>query len=140
MEGCPHCDEVLATTLPALEQKYGSLLNIQKIELISVEDVDQLYQLGEAFGLKRENIKVPFVVMGDKALVGKADINKNLPLLMQSALEENQASLNAADSPAPAFSASPLNFMIPVIAAGLTLVGLIVNRVRKKRETNNLEE
>lgn len=128
MEGCPHCDEVMAATLPALEQTYGPLLDIQKIELISVEDVDRLYELGKKFGLDKEKTRVPFVVFDDKALTGKEEINKTLPGLIQNHFEDTDSDLSIPK----AEPTKKLNLSTPLIITVVFLIGSIIGVLYKK--------
>ena len=56
------------------------------IEVKSQQDVDSLYQLGVALNIPKQNIGVPFLVIGDKALVGSAQILAELPGLIEKHL------------------------------------------------------
>ncbi|MAT44192.1 MAG: hypothetical protein CL609_17815 [Anaerolineaceae bacterium] len=128
MDGCPHCEEVMETTLPVLKQKYGDNLDIQEIELISVEDVNQLYDLGEQFGLEREKIEVPFVVFNGSALSGQDQINKTLPDLIQREAEITHPNIYLPnDEKAPNTSLA-----IVLIFAVVILIGLVVGGLVKK--------
>ena len=51
MEGCSNCDTVLKEVLPPLEAKYGEQLAITRVQLVTTEDVDQLYQAGAGLGI-----------------------------------------------------------------------------------------
>jgi len=86
MEGCPHCHEVINNVLPPLQQKYGEQLNVRLIEVKSQQDVDQLYQVAAALNIPQQNVGVPFLVIGDKALVGSAQIPAELPALIEKHL------------------------------------------------------
>ena len=86
MDGCPHCHEVINNVLPPLQKKYGDQLNVHLIEVKSQQDVDSLYQLGVALNIPKQNIGVPFLVIGDKALVGSAQILAELPGLIEKHL------------------------------------------------------
>ena len=83
MDGCPHCHEVINNVLPPLQQKYGDKLSIHLIEVKSQQDIDQLYQLGAALNVPKQNVGVPFLVIGDKVLVGSAQIPAELPALIE---------------------------------------------------------
>jgi len=86
MDGCPHCHEIINNVLPPLQQKYGDKLNIHLIEVKSQQDVDQLYQLGAALNIPKQDVGVPFLVIGDKVLVGSAQIPAELPGLIEKHL------------------------------------------------------
>ena len=42
--GCPHCETVLRYTLPPLQESYRNQLNIQMVELVTLEDVDEFFR------------------------------------------------------------------------------------------------
>ncbi len=86
MDGCPHCHEVIDQVLPPLQQKYGDQLNVHLIEVKSQQDIDQLYQIGAALNIPKQDVGVPFLVIGDKALVGSAQIPAELPALIEGYL------------------------------------------------------
>jgi thiol-disulfide isomerase/thioredoxin len=69
MDGCSHCHEVIEQVLPPLQQKYGAQFDLQLIEVVTADDIDRLYQVGAAYGLAKEQVGVPFLIIGDRALV-----------------------------------------------------------------------
>jgi uncharacterized membrane protein/glutaredoxin len=83
MSGCPHCPEVIDTVLPPLKAKYGDWLDIRLIEIVSAEDVGRLYQVAASVGLAKEQVVVPLLVIGDRALVGSEQIPAELPGLIE---------------------------------------------------------
>ena len=86
MQSCPHCHVVLDNVLPPLQQRYGNLLEILLIEIVTVEDVDELYHLAVEFGIPKETTGVPFLIIGDDVLIGSDDILTRLPRLIQDYL------------------------------------------------------
>lgn len=86
MDGCPHCHEVIDTVLPPLQQKYGGQFDLQLIEVVTTEDIDRLYEVGAAFGFAKEQVGVPFLIIGDRALVGAEQIPAELPQLIEQHL------------------------------------------------------
>ncbi|RMF04574.1 MAG: vitamin K epoxide reductase [Chloroflexi bacterium] len=86
MATCPHCHYVLDEVLPPLEQKYGDRLQIRLIEVNSEEAWNQLVQVGAAMGFSPDQLGVPFLVIGDKALIGSAQIPDELPGLIEQYL------------------------------------------------------
>jgi uncharacterized membrane protein len=84
--GCPHCETVLLYTLPPLQQSYRNQLNIQMVELVTLEDVDEFFAIFTAFGLKKENIDVPLLLINDMAMVGSEQIAAELPDLIEEYL------------------------------------------------------
>lgn len=86
--GCPGCEIVLNETLPPLEEKYGDTLNIQKIEVVTLEDINRLYRIGAAYDMPREQVGLPLLVIGDKLLAGSTQIPTELPGLIETYLAE----------------------------------------------------
>jgi uncharacterized membrane protein/glutaredoxin len=86
MDGCPHCHDVIDHVLPPLQQKYGEEFDLQLIEVVTTEDIDRLYEVGASFGLVKEQVGVPFLIIGDRALVGSNQIPAELPQLIEQHL------------------------------------------------------
>ena len=86
MDTCPHCHVVLDEVLPPLQQKYGDQLQISLIEVKSEETWNQLTQVGTALGISPDRLGVPFLVIGDKALIGSGQIPAELPGLIEQHL------------------------------------------------------
>lgn len=82
MRGCPHCHDVLDNVLPPLQEKYGDQLEIKLIEVASSEAVDQLVQSANTFGIPKEQVVVPFLIIGNRALIGSVQIPAELPGLI----------------------------------------------------------
>lgn len=85
---CPHCHEVLTHVLPPLQQQYGERLEIWLIELQSSADSDLLYRTAERYGFPPERVGVPFLVIGEHALIGSAQIPEELPGLIEEYLAQ----------------------------------------------------
>lgn len=86
MEGCPHCHYVLEEVLPPLQAKYGEQLKIFLIEVRTTEELERLYQIGDYFGLAREQMGVPFLLIGEHVLIGSVQIPAELPGLIAAYL------------------------------------------------------
>jgi len=84
--GCPHCEEVLTNTLPPLQDKYQAQLTVLLVELVTAEDIQGLYTLGSELGLPKEQVGVPFLLLGDTALVGPDDIREHFAGLVDQHL------------------------------------------------------
>jgi uncharacterized membrane protein len=84
--GCPHCETVLLDELPSIQQKYGDQLNMLLVELVTLEDVEKLYELGARLGLSKEQVAVPLLLIGETALVGAEQIPAELPGLVDQQL------------------------------------------------------
>jgi len=86
MDGCPHCHFVLDEVLPPLQERYSSQLEIMLIEVATSADFDRLLQTAASFGLPKEQVGVPFLVIGEHVLVGSGQIPAELPGLIESYL------------------------------------------------------
>ena len=78
-EGCPSCEKILQEFLPNFQAEQGEQFKLEKIEVISVDDINYLFQVGAAYGLKKDEIGVPLLIIGDTALAGAAEIQDLLP-------------------------------------------------------------
>jgi len=96
-DGCPHCHEVLENVLPPLQEKYGEQLEILLVEVVTVEDVDRLYEVAAAYGIPRERVGVPFLILGEQVLISSAQTPAELPGLIESYL--TQGGLDWPDNP-----------------------------------------
>jgi glutaredoxin len=102
MQGCPDCETILKVTLPPLEEKFDNALSIEKVELASIQDVDQLYLLGARLGIPKEDIEVPFLLLGNHYLIGKDAIERQLANLITEYLARG----GAERTPVPEFNQS----------------------------------
>ena len=87
-ETCGHCRYMLDEVLPPLQSKYGEQLEIFLIELKSAEDFDRLYQTAAILGIDKDDVGVPFLVIGDQVLKGSAQIPAELPGLIEQYLAQ----------------------------------------------------
>jgi uncharacterized membrane protein len=85
---CGHCHYVIKEVLPPIQEHYGEQLEILLIELASQADVDRLYQIATELGLQKEEVGVPFMIIGDHVLIGSQQIPAELPGLIDMYLEE----------------------------------------------------
>jgi uncharacterized membrane protein len=88
MDGCPHCHEVLDYVLPPLQEKYGTQLDILLVEVVGLDDVNRLYEIAAAYGFSRDQVGVPFLIIGDRALAGSQQIPDELPGLIEQHLAQ----------------------------------------------------
>ncbi len=88
INGCTYCSQTLTTIVPALQDKYQARLSIRLIELVSSKDVDDLYALGTSFGLTKQQISVPFLLIDHTALIGVDEIGAKLPALVDKYLAQ----------------------------------------------------
>ena len=83
---CPHCEQVINETLPPLIQKYGDQLQIIGVNV--ADEQGQTLFLAAIDQFKLEQAGVPFLVIGDKYLMGSADIPEQLPALIETYLTQ----------------------------------------------------
>jgi uncharacterized membrane protein len=88
MDGCPHCEDVIENILPPLQQKYGAQFDLFMIEVKGQEDINLLYQVAESYGIPKEGTGVPFLIIGDKVLVGSDQVRDQLPVLVEDYLTQ----------------------------------------------------
>lgn len=88
MDGCPHCEDVIQNVLPPLQQKYGGQFDLFMIEVKGQEDVNLLYQVAESYGIPKEGTGVPFLIIGDQALIGSDQVESQLPALVEEYLTQ----------------------------------------------------
>jgi uncharacterized membrane protein len=129
--GCSYCNQVLTSTLPPLQDKYGSQLNVLLIEVVTQKDVENLYTLGDALGLTKEQVSVPFLLIDRTALVGVDEINIKLSGLIEKYLASggleypNVSQLGELLSKGIAFTSSdPYLHLIPQTAAPTKTAGM----------------
>ncbi|NJD58074.1 MAG: vitamin K epoxide reductase [Anaerolineae bacterium] len=84
--GCPYCSEVMNDTLPPLQEQYQSQLSILLVELATLKDIDNLYSLGATFGLTKEQVAVPYLLIDQTPLIGADEINTKLAGLVKQYL------------------------------------------------------
>ena len=80
---CGHCEYVINEIFPPLQAQYGEQLEILLIELVTQDDVDNLFQTADAFGIPKENVGVPFLIIDEQVLTGSQQIPMELPGLIE---------------------------------------------------------
>jgi uncharacterized membrane protein len=111
LEGCGHCHEVMDKVLPPLQRKYGRQLEIRLIEVVTTEDIDRFYQVAAGFGFERGRAGVPFLIIGDRVLMGTDPIAAELPGLIEQHLAAGGVDWPAAAGLAP--PAAPAEICAP---------------------------
>jgi uncharacterized membrane protein len=83
---CGHCEYVINEVLPPQQERYGEQLEILMVELVTQGDVDTLYETAAIVGITKEQVGVPFMLVGDKVLLGSDQISNELPGLIDTHL------------------------------------------------------
>ncbi len=82
-DSCPHCHHVIDNVLPPLQERYGDRLQIHLVEVSSASEFERVAQVASAYGIPRDQVGVPFLVIGDRALMGSNQIPEELPGLIE---------------------------------------------------------
>lgn len=83
---CGHCEYVINSVLPPLEDTYADRLSIIKID-VSQSDGQSLYQNAiQRYQVPDDRLGVPMLFIGDQILLGSAEIPDQLPTLIEAAL------------------------------------------------------
>jgi uncharacterized membrane protein/thiol-disulfide isomerase/thioredoxin len=83
---CPHCHDVMDRELPPLLERFGDRLQVVTINA-ATPDGGRLYQdVVQRYGLPRERLGVPALVVGDRVLVGSREIPDLLPGIVTAGL------------------------------------------------------
>ena len=68
--GCPHCEEAFKF-FDSIEDDYGKYYNLHRYETWhSASNNDLLKEVAEVMGTKKEDVGVPYIVIGDKVFLG----------------------------------------------------------------------
>ncbi|MBN2385766.1 MAG: hypothetical protein JXB85_02015 [Anaerolineales bacterium] len=111
--GCHHCEMTLSVILPPLQEYYGSQFELLLVQVISMEDVEAFFRMAASFGIEQNVAGVPFLVVGERVLIGQQVISADLPGLIEAGLAlggvdlpANQvlAEILAARAPVPTFA------------------------------------
>jgi cytochrome c biogenesis protein CcdA len=89
-ESCPHCHEVMENYLPTVYEKYGDQVEYQYFEVWSnTDDYLTMLALETKLGVPEERQgAVPALVIGDKVLIGAAEIPSQLDGIIDAYLAQ----------------------------------------------------
>lgn len=93
MESCGNCHYIIDQVLPQLQTKYTQQLEIHLIELLSIAEVNLLYETADAYQVPKDQVGVPLLVVGDQVLIGSVEIPEKLPKLIEAYLAKGGVSL-----------------------------------------------
>jgi uncharacterized membrane protein/thiol-disulfide isomerase/thioredoxin len=88
LNGCPSCHHVLENVLPPIQEHFGGQFELQLIELVGAEEYLRLVELAAGLGVPKEQVYVPFMVLGEHALIGSDQIQAELPGLIEKYLAQ----------------------------------------------------
>ena len=101
-ELCGHCKTVLTQVFPPLQQKYGARLDIRLVETTPPPERAVLRKVALAMGVASDQIGVPFLVIGDRYLLGADQIAHDLPGLIDQGLAAGGVAFPATPGLEPA--------------------------------------
>lgn len=148
MDGCPDCHRVLDTVLPRVQRDFEQVFSVQLVEVLSQEDVDYLFGIAAALGVPKEEVGVPFLILGEHVLIGSAQVAAELPGLIAHYLAEGgvqtvppRISASVKTEPQPTVRAEGFGLALAVLLgavaslayAGASLAGARLPRVRAQR-------
>jgi hypothetical protein len=81
-ENCSHCHAVIAETLPPLQERYGSQLDVRIVEVSDPTRYELWLAAIETFQVPPERVAVPMLVIGDEGLVGEEVHARSLEALI----------------------------------------------------------
>lgn len=77
-KGCGHCEALLEGVLPEFQKKYGAQLEVRLVEVVTLENISAFNDLAQGYGYARGKAAVPFLLIGDRALMGTDQIKAEL--------------------------------------------------------------
>ncbi len=83
---CPHCHTVITESLPPLVEKYGESLVIVAINTQSLDGQQLFREAGLRYGIPPEQLGVPLLAVGERALIGSFDIPDQLPAIVEDGI------------------------------------------------------
>jgi len=83
---CPACQRTLKNVMPPIHAKYGDRLQITYLEISEVHNYDLFLAAGKQYEIAREKLGVPFIVIGDRAIIGEDEIRTRLPAEIEACL------------------------------------------------------
>jgi uncharacterized membrane protein len=133
-DSCPHCHIVIDQVLPPLQQQYGAQLEIRLLEASSEANARLLQQAATTFGIPLDQVGVPFLVIGDRVLIGSDQIPAELPGLIAQHLTRGGveypqlpglAEALSTATPAAAPAPRPEGFGLAIATIGGMLIALL---------------
>ncbi|MCC6625463.1 MAG: hypothetical protein IT385_29760 [Deltaproteobacteria bacterium] len=83
---CPACQETKRSVLPPIEARFGDRLELRQLDLADRESFVALTTIAARLGIPPKDHKIPFLVVGERALIGLGRIRDELPGLVEAGL------------------------------------------------------
>ncbi|MCL4487233.1 MAG: hypothetical protein M1570_03785 [Chloroflexi bacterium] len=87
-QDCPHCQAVQDQILTPLETRYGSQIEIRKLEISVPANYELLIRAEEKLAVRPEQRGIPTLVIDNQALIGQDAIRDQLPALVEHGLAQ----------------------------------------------------
>lgn len=84
---CPHCHDVIENILPPIQERFKNKLLITYIMLYKESQAEPFYNLASEYGVKKSDVGVPFMIIGNKVLIGTDEIEKDMPNMIQDGIK-----------------------------------------------------
>jgi hypothetical protein len=122
--GCSSCENTLKNTLPPLQSRYGAQLQVQLVPLNNLDEVNRLYDTAAFFKLSKEQIQVPFVVIGSTTIIGEEAVAKELEGKIKAGIAAGGYAQPALPAPLAELAARPTSTPRPTLPALLQPPGV----------------
>lgn len=114
---CHDCQVVIAQAITPARERYGDLFQLETVNIVTSEDVEYLYQTAAAYGLQKEQVDLPLLIIGDSVLVGEKIVS-DLPNLIEQNLSAGGVaypqSLERPGTQTPEVKPSPITTPSPM--------------------------
>jgi uncharacterized membrane protein len=87
---CHDCQLIVAQVLKLAREDFNGHFTVETMDIVTSADVDYLYQVGAAFGLAKDEVELPLLIVGNQVLVNE-EIPGRLPELLETTLEAGGA-------------------------------------------------
>lgn len=99
---CPHCDAVINTHLPPMQDQYGAQLDIRLVDVSQREGAEMMIKACTLYTIPAERCgSVPTLILGDVYLIGSLEIPNRLPQLIEDGLAVGGVALPELEPQAP---------------------------------------
>ncbi|MBN2115489.1 MAG: hypothetical protein JW730_02900 [Anaerolineales bacterium] len=82
---CHTCQLITGQAKELVSEPYGEQVTIEMIDIVTGEDVEYLYRVAAEFGVSKDQVDLPLVIIGDQVLIGE-DIPEDLPAWIETYL------------------------------------------------------
>jgi uncharacterized membrane protein len=84
---CHSCQIEAEAALEPVQEKFGTQFELRTVDVITSEDVEYLHRVTETYGVSRQEVDLPLIIVGEHVLIGEQMAPK-LPELVAGYLAE----------------------------------------------------